>query len=378
MAINLQAGNYFSALFGYVRSGSSVFPSMGSITGEPVAGQTLDFFYTSTGGSAIGFVGNQSTTLLSSITVDGVSWAVGTGTYDSGTDTTQYPVTPVGGGFADGVTYSVDAGGGGGPTYAGPTYVGKSTAVGGTGSVSPDFTSSGRASGDLLTLAVETANQALTAPGGWTEVATYSPQSRGTAGAAGGVRLTLFYKTSDGTETTVATGDSGDHQYAVGFVFRGAGGASVAVDTGAGNNVAATTSGSLDLSGSASGAVAVAGAASGVIDLGGNASAAISITGAVSGTIGLSGSATGTAAQPARVGTASGSIGFTGSSTGAVAIKGVTSSSLTLSGAATGSVSLPAISGDVSGTIPLGGFAYQRSGSSESRMWRPFMDSFAA
>jgi len=231
VAINLQAGNYFSALFGYVRSGSSVFPSMGSITGEPVAGQTLDFFYTSTGGSAIGFVGNQSTTLLSSITVDGVSWAVGTGTYDSGTDTTQYPVTPVGGGFADGVTYSVDAGGGGGPTYAGPTYVGKSTAVGGTGSVSPDFTSSGRASGDLLTLAVETA---------------------------------------------------------------------------------------------------------------------------------------------------SGSISFTGSSTGAVAIKGVTSSSLTLSGTATGSVSLPAISGDVAGTIPLGGFAYQRSGSSESRMWRPFMDSFAA
>lgn len=127
--------------------------------------------------------------------------------------------------------------------YAGPTFVGVTSGSGSASAVTIDFTSSGRAAGDLLFIPVMTANQAITISG-WTEVPTYSPQSRGTAGAAGGVRLTLFSKVSTGTETTVTTSDSGDIQYAVGFVVRGASSAAVAVDIGAGNNVAATTSGS--------------------------------------------------------------------------------------------------------------------------------------
>lgn len=125
--------------------------------------------------------------------------------------------------------------------YAGPTYVGKSTALASAASGSIDFTSSGRTSGDRLFIAVETANEVISAPSGFTEVPTVSPQFRGTAAAAGGVRITLFDKVSDGTETTVTIADSGDHQYAVGFVFRGTGGASI--EASAGNNEALSTTG---------------------------------------------------------------------------------------------------------------------------------------
>lgn len=126
--------------------------------------------------------------------------------------------------------------------YTGPTWIGKSTAASSASAFNISFASSGRASGDRLFIAVMTANEAISAPSGFTEVATYSPQSRGTAAVAGGVRLTLFEKESVGTEGTVSIADSGNIQYAVGFVVRGDGG--VEINTGAGNNVAATTSGS--------------------------------------------------------------------------------------------------------------------------------------
>lgn len=126
--------------------------------------------------------------------------------------------------------------------YAGPTYVGKSTAAGGVAGVNIDFTSSGRTSGDLLVIAVETANEAISAPSGFTQVPTVSPQGQGTAASSGGVRLTLFEKISDGTETTVSIGDSGDHQYAVGGVFRGTAG-SIAIEASAGNVEALSGSG---------------------------------------------------------------------------------------------------------------------------------------
>lgn len=125
--------------------------------------------------------------------------------------------------------------------YAGPTYVGKSTASGSTAATSIDFTSSGRTSGDKLLVAIATANQAITAPSGFTEVSS-SPQSRGTAGAAGGIRLAVFEKDSDGTETTVSIADSGNHQYAVGIVLRKSGDDVLEVTASAGNNVAAGTS----------------------------------------------------------------------------------------------------------------------------------------
>lgn len=153
----------------------------------------------------------------------------------------QSTYTATGFSFVNTTVYAVDL-----AVYAGPAYVGVSTGAGSATAASCSFASSGRIAGDTLFALVETANQAVTiATAGFVEVPTHSPQSRGTAGAAGGVRGTLFKKwPSDGTETTVTTSDSGDHQYISGFVARGAGGAEVQVDVGDGNNVAATTSGS--------------------------------------------------------------------------------------------------------------------------------------
>ncbi len=246
MAITLTAGDFSGILQGYARVGSALGASFGSISAEPFAGFTADSLVTGTtaGYDILTLVGNTTATFLAtSFTVNGNTWTIGAGTYNwyarRGCPLTTMAVAQA---LLNGVGYTAD-GGSGGPTYAGPTYVGVSTGAGNAAATTIDFTSSGRTSGDLLFIAVMTANQAVTISG-WTEVATYSPQSRGTAGAAGGVRLTLFSKVSTGSETTVSTSDSGDIQYAAGLVVRGASGAAVSVDIGAGNNVAATTSGS--------------------------------------------------------------------------------------------------------------------------------------
>lgn len=79
------------------------------------------------------------------------------------------------------------------------------------------------ADGDLFVLLVESANQTIATPSGFTQVAN-SPQSTGTAAAAGGVRLAVFYQiVSGGYQLSgVQVGDSGNHTAAQLFVFRGA------------------------------------------------------------------------------------------------------------------------------------------------------------
>jgi poly(3-hydroxybutyrate) depolymerase len=76
--------------------------------------------------------------------------------------------------------------------------------------------------GDLILIFLESANQAFTAPvgGGYIALAS-SPQGTGTAGAANATRLTVFYKISNGAETTYVTGDSGDHNCVASLVLRG-------------------------------------------------------------------------------------------------------------------------------------------------------------
>lgn len=95
--------------------------------------------------------------------------------------------------------------------------------------------------GDLILIFLESANQAFTAPvgGGYTQLAS-SPQSQGTAGAANAVRLTIFYKIADGTETTYVTGDSGDHNIVCSFVISGVD-RQLPINATAGNTQAATT-----------------------------------------------------------------------------------------------------------------------------------------
>lgn len=61
--------------------------------------------------------------------------------------------------------------------------------------------------GDFLLLSVHSANEAVATPSGWTDVGvTYST---GTAGAAGGTRLSQFWKIQSGSDTTVTVADSG-------------------------------------------------------------------------------------------------------------------------------------------------------------------------
>lgn len=99
------------------------------------------------------------------------------------------------------------------------TYVGKSTFASGTAALSVGAVS-GVAAGDLLLLFVESANQPVAAPSGYTQV-TNSPVAIGTAAAAGGVALQVFYRIATGADTTTTVADSGDHTTAIKMAFRG-------------------------------------------------------------------------------------------------------------------------------------------------------------
>lgn len=108
------------------------------------------------------------------------------------------------------------------PDPIAPYFVSKGSLANGTAGLvvlKPDS----YADGDVLILLVESANQAITAPAGFTQVAN-SPQFTGTAAAAGGVRLAVFYQVVSGDYGTsvVSVADSGNHTTAQLFAFRGA------------------------------------------------------------------------------------------------------------------------------------------------------------
>lgn len=241
MASTLTAGDVFGSLQGYYTTFA-----VGSLSPELSPSGTTQILVTGATASRISWaIPGDHTAALASLThlkVDGTDYAVTSGPSFDGSST-EVEFGPASN-FVVGNSYSLELVGlGGGPTYAGPTYIGKSTAAGNASATSVDFSSSGRTSGDQLYLAVTTANQALSAPSGFTEVSS-SPQSMGTAGAAGGVRLYVFEKTSDGTETTVSIGDSGSFQYAVGIVVRKSADDEVAIDASNGGTSTASTSGS--------------------------------------------------------------------------------------------------------------------------------------
>lgn len=119
--------------------------------------------------------------------------------------------------------------------FAGPTWVGTTTAVANPDASSINFsTLAGLAAGDSLFAIAMTANETIViGDDGWEEDTSISPRSLGTPGAAGGVRLTVYRKKTPatGTETTVAFTDSGDVNYVVGFALRGSGGNLVEIDS---------------------------------------------------------------------------------------------------------------------------------------------------
>jgi DNA-binding beta-propeller fold protein YncE/fibronectin type 3 domain-containing protein len=105
-----------------------------------------------------------------------------------------------------------------------PTYVGAGNISSGTGTITPSLPS-GLASGDVLLLFVETANQAVSISnpngGAWAEVAG-SPQGTGSAGGTSATRLTVFWSRYNGTQGNPTVSDSGNHQIARMIAIRGA------------------------------------------------------------------------------------------------------------------------------------------------------------
>ncbi len=92
--------------------------------------------------------------------------------------------------------------------------------VSGTGPISVAFPA-GYAVNELAVLLVESANESVATPSGWTLHAN-GMIGQGTAGADGSVRLTAFYKLCASVEPSVSLADSGDHTLAIIHLFRGA------------------------------------------------------------------------------------------------------------------------------------------------------------
>ena len=101
-----------------------------------------------------------------------------------------------------------------------PTYVHQGDFTSGTGAISVPVPVGYYQNGDIFILLVSTANEDITTPDGWTQVAN-SPQGTGTAGSAGGVRLAVFWKIVSGTQSAVSIADSGNLNIGKIFCFRG-------------------------------------------------------------------------------------------------------------------------------------------------------------
>jgi hypothetical protein len=97
-------------------------------------------------------------------------------------------------------------------------FVAAGSVASGTGAITPVLPS-GIATNDILLLAIETGNEAISISnqngGTWTEV-TNSPQG------TGGTRLTVFWSRYNGTQGNPTTSDSGNHQLGRITAFRGA------------------------------------------------------------------------------------------------------------------------------------------------------------
>jgi hypothetical protein len=104
-----------------------------------------------------------------------------------------------------------------------PTYIGTGNVGASTNAVTSSLPN-GIQINDILLLVIETANQAINIPtpngGIWTEISS-SPQGTGATGGAASTRLTVFWSRYNGTQGNPTTSDSGDHQRARIFAFRG-------------------------------------------------------------------------------------------------------------------------------------------------------------
>lgn len=100
-----------------------------------------------------------------------------------------------------------------------PTYVGNGTFTSSSNAITPPLPT-GLRNGDLLLLVVTSANEAITTPSQWTQV-TNSPQYTGTAAAAGGIRIGVFWRIYNGNVTASQVSDTGSLNVGQIFAFRG-------------------------------------------------------------------------------------------------------------------------------------------------------------
>lgn len=99
------------------------------------------------------------------------------------------------------------------------SFVNKSAFASGTAGLTVGAVSATQAN-DLILLFVESANQAIATPTGYT-IVTGAQVSAGTAAAAGGMRLNVFYRWATGADGTVSVADTGDHTTAIKLAYRG-------------------------------------------------------------------------------------------------------------------------------------------------------------
>jgi len=103
-----------------------------------------------------------------------------------------------------------------------PTFVAAGAVASGAAAITPALPA-GLASGDILLLFAETANEIISvsnANGGtWAQA---TAQGVGTAAASGATRLTLFWSRYNGTQGAPTLSDSGDHQIGRMIAIRGA------------------------------------------------------------------------------------------------------------------------------------------------------------
>lgn len=125
---------------------------------------------------------------------------------------------------------------------AAPTFISAGTINGAINSTNISW-GAGHQADDIGVLLVHTSNQALpSTPSGWTPFSS-TPVGTGTAGAAGAVMLTVFWKrATSSTEAAASLGDSGDHQIGQILVFRGCETTGSPIDAEAADTGASSTS----------------------------------------------------------------------------------------------------------------------------------------
>lgn len=98
-------------------------------------------------------------------------------------------------------------------------FKGVGTVSSGVGNVTPTWPT--HSANDFALLLVQSSNQTISTPSGWTELSS-SPQGTGTAATSGAVRLAVFYRiATSSAETNPTVTDTGNHTIARIVVYQG-------------------------------------------------------------------------------------------------------------------------------------------------------------